>query len=372
MASPEDFQAAGLYDPVADAKTGRLDLLRWLDDQGFTIDEMVVGLETGALGALAGDRRLVGGPRLSNADAERLAGLTAGQLAGFAAAFGFSSPDPSSPDELGLNESEALALALFSSVAGMFSEAEALGFVRVVGSSIGRIAEAAVSLFLADVEGPSLAAAGSEVDLAKNVLGAVELLDDFIPMLDPVLRRHVLQAVERSRLAIIDERERLQYRYAVGFVDLVGFTPLSQDMSPSELGVFIREFEARAHDAVSAAGARLVKLIGDEVMFVAPDPDSACAVAEALMSDVVTADGGSVVPRGGVAYGPVLVRGGDYYGSVVNVASRLVDEAKPGELLVTAPFADAVTCLTFESAGERLLKGFVEPVAVASLIFDTD
>ena len=67
--------------------------------------------------------------------------------------------------------------------------------------------------------------------------------------------------------------ERLHYRYAVGFIDLVGFTPISQTMSGQQLRLFMRDFEGRAHDSVTAAGARLVKLIGDEVMFVAPDAD---------------------------------------------------------------------------------------------------
>ncbi len=370
MASPEEFQAVGLFDPDVDQGTGRLELLEWLEGQGFTLDEMVDALKTQALGALAGDRQMVRGPRLSNEQVEELVGLDDVRAADLASAFGFNPPDQGDPDELGLNEDEAKALAMFGAVAAMFSADEALGFVRVVGSAMAKVAEAAVSLFLADVEGPFLAAAADELELAKQVLAAVELLDDFIPMLDPVLRRHVLQAVERSRLSIIDERERLRYRYAVGFVDLVGFTPLSRDMSPSELAVFIRDFEARAHDAATAAGARLVKLIGDEVMFVAPDPDSACLVAQALMSDFFTADGDNVVPRGGVAYGPVLVRSGDYYGDVVNMASRLVDDAAPRELLVTTNFAEAASCLTFDPAEARVLKGFTEPIAVSSLFFE--
>lgn len=369
MPSTEEFEAAGLFEPADHEGTGRLALLQWLEEQGFSIAEMVEANSWIGLGALAGDRRLVPGERLSTEMALELSGLSPEQLDSFATAFGFVPWDATRPDQLGLTEGEARALSMLGAVSGMFSEAEVLGFVRVVGSSMSRVAEAAVSLFLTDIESPHLASAGSELELAKKVLDAVGLLDDFVPLLDPVLRRHVMQAVERGRRATIDNVERLQYRYAVGFVDLVGFTPISQGMSARELGTFIRDFEGRAHDAVTTAGARLVKLIGDEVMFVAPDANSACRVAQTLMSTFSTEAGGDVLPRGGLAYGEVLVRGGDYYGGVVNLASRLVDEAVPRELLVTDTFADAAKCHDFEPAGRRMLKGFAEPITVRSVLF---
>ena len=156
----------------------------------------------------------------------------------------------------------------------------------------------------------------------------------------------------------------------MGFVDLVGFTEISGLMSSTELSSFLRDFEGRAYDAVNAAGARVVKLIGDEVMFVATNADAACRAAEALMSGFDSDGEGSavVLPRGGIAFGEMLVRGGDYYGSVVNLASRLTDQAVPGELLVTEELADAATRCTFEPAGRRVMKGFAEPVPVRSLV----
>ena len=98
----------------------------------------------------------------------------------------------------------------------------------------------------------------------------------------------------------------------------------------------------RTYDIVLRAGARVVKLIGDEVMFVTVDADAACRAALALMDGFVAVDA-RVVPRGGVAFGNVLVRGGDYYGPVVNLASRLVDEAVPEEVLATTEVRRAAT-----------------------------
>ncbi|MFK8026390.1 MAG: adenylate/guanylate cyclase domain-containing protein [Ilumatobacter sp.] len=110
----------------------------------------------------------------------------------------------------------------------------------------------------------------------------------------------------------------------------------------------------------------MVKLIGDEVMFVASDAAAACRTGSELMHGFGS-EHELVVPRGGVAYGEVLARGGDYYGSVVNLASRLVDEAVPEELLVTDELAAAAVGCVFEPAGRRMVKGFTEPVSVQSL-----
>ena len=79
----------------------------------------------------------------------------------------------------------------------------------------------------------------------------------------------------------------------------------------------------------------------------------------------------AVLPRAGIAYGEVLVRGGDYYGSVVNLASRLADQAVPQELLVTEQLAESATRCTFEPAGRRVMKGFADPVTVQSLVTAT-
>jgi adenylate cyclase len=110
----------------------------------------------------------------------------------------------------------------------------------------------------------------------------------------------------------------------------------------------------------------VVKHIGDEVMFVALDADAGCATALALIDGYTDA---GITPRGGLAYGDVVTRHGDYYGSVVNVASRLADLAIPGEVLLTPEVAAAVSGAgaTFTPAGRRLLKGFEDPVELLSL-----
>jgi class 3 adenylate cyclase len=363
MPTREEYEAAGLLEDCDTAD--RIALLDWLSSLGITIEDMTTGQRRHNLNALAGDLRMVPGVRLTATQAAERSGLDRDQIEEFSTALGFAPIDGAPAGEVGYTLAEIELFETMTVVASMFSAPEALSILRVIGSSVGRLAEALVSMFLSDVESPHVAAGASESELATKIYEAVGLLDGFAARLDPILRRHVVQAVERSRRATVDDN-RLRYRFAVGFVDLVGFTERSSRMSPAELTAFIRDFEGRAHDVATACGARVVKLIGDEVMFVATDADAACRAASAL-TEAFDDDGSQVLPRGGLAYGDVLTRGGDYYGSVVNLASRLVDEAVPQEVLVTSEVVAAATGCTFQPAGRRMVKGFHDPVPVWSL-----
>ena len=128
---------------------------------------------------------------------------------------------------------------------------------------------------------------------------------------------------------------------AVGFADMVGFTLLSQHLGHEELAAVVSRFEEVAHDTVVALGGRVVKMIGDEAMFVVQTATMAAEIglslSEAYAGDEVLSD-----VRVGLAIGPVLVQDGDYYGPVVNLASRLVGVANPGTVLVSGEFRAAL------------------------------
>ena len=157
-------------------------------------------------------------------------------------------------------------------------------------------------------------------------------------------------------------------RLAVGFVDLTGFTALSRHLPPAELIQVITQFESTAYDVAAALGGRIVKHIGDEIMFVALDAAAAPASPARCW---LRSPPNTFRPRGGLSYGDLLVRHGDYYGPVVNLASRLVDEAIPGEVLVDSAAGGGGVAsdpdLVVEPAGRRLLRGFDEPVTTFSL-----
>jgi adenylate cyclase len=127
----------------------------------------------------------------------------------------------------------------------------------------------------------------------------------------------------------------------VGFADMVGFTALSQQASEKELADVINRFEDLAYDIVAAGGGRVVKMIGDEVFFVAQTAAASAEIGLEL-ADTYASDDRLPDIRVGLSIGPVLPRAGDYLGPAVNVASRLVNLARPGTVLVSEQLADQV------------------------------
>lgn len=120
---------------------------------------------------------------------------------------------------------------------------------------------------------------------------------------------------------------------AVGFADIVGFTRRSRGMSTKELTHLVEVFEATAASIVVQHRGRLIKTIGDEVLYVADDADAAARIALDLV-DAHDVDPDFPEVRVGLAYGEVMTRLGDVYGPVVNIASRLTSLARPGRVLV--------------------------------------
>lgn len=168
-------------------------------------------------------------------------------------------------------------------------------------------------------------------------------------LLEYVWRRHLQVATRRAMLhRTRGSDEGVRPVMAVGFADMVGFTMLSQHLGDEELAAVVARFEELAHDTVVALGGRVVKMIGDEVMFVVSSASGAAQIglslAEAYSDDELLSD-----VRVALSIGPVLVKDGDYYGPVVNLASRLVNVAHPGTVLISDEFRDA---LEAEGAGD--------------------
>ncbi len=144
----------------------------------------------------------------------------------------------------------------------------------------------------------------------------------------------------------------------VGFADLVGFTAQTQQLDSSSLAGVVDRFEAIAYDVVASNGGRVVKTIGDEVMFVADDAVIGCRTALDLARRYREDEALSDV-RVGMAFGPVLERDGDVYGHTVNLASRIVNVAYPGSVVVSTELHDAVSDdpeLRFTSLRSHYLK----------------
>jgi class 3 adenylate cyclase len=355
------LEAAGLYDPAAPDAAGRLALLEWLAARGTTVEQMIDSKRTSTLTGLAGDLALRDPGRLMTlAEVAAAAGMPPERIEQIRRAAGLP---PAAPDEKLFSPDDAPGFAGFGQAAQLFGEEPTLQFIRVIGSALARVAEAAVSLFLVNIEGPIVAAGGSELALARANLDVMKALEIIPPVATSLLRAHVESAIRRMRSARADRSVDV-VRLTVGFVDLVGFTTLSRQLSARELADVVLEFEGAAHDLIAARDGRLVKLIGDEVMFVTVDGAAACDVALTLVERFER--NAAITPRGGLAAGPLLMRGGDYYGPVVNLAARIAELAVPREVLVTDTLAAQAGggAIRFEPAGKRMLKGFDEPVTL--------
>lgn len=361
--TPADFASAGLYDPDAPNAADRLALLGWLADRGVTLDQMVRAHREGALPFLASGLALRPGKRVTAREVAERLGVPVAQVADFRLAFGFP---PVGVDEPAFTEREAELFGAFTVGVRTYGEKTMRGLACVLGQSIGRIAEAMV---VTNREGqlmPLLKSGASELAYAQAMLRAVETVDAPIAMIQALLPAHVELAGRRLRDGRASDVAETKHG-CVGFVDLVGFTTLSQRVPAGDLAAVIGRFEEIAHDVAISRHGRVVKFIGDEVMFVTASPAAACDIALTLVGEF--AGDAHVRPRGGVAEGELLDRAGDYYGAVVNLASRLAEIAVPREVLVSADVAGHVAdgSLRVEPAGRRTLRGFDEPVMVASV-----
>lgn len=358
----DDFEKARLYDPRASNAAERLELLEWLAARGITLEQMQRAARGNALTGLAGDLVFGAGHRYSIEEVAELTGLHPDRIRNVSLAVGL----PLTGSDRDFTEESVQMYRFFAGATALFGEEPLLRFLRIIGNSLSRIAEAGISLFYVNIEGPMRARGTTERALAEASLGATEAIRNLQVLLSGLTRGHMEVAIQRFRKAQLGRSVDTAHM-TVGFVDLVGFTTLSSRISTRELADVIERFEQTAYDVVTRRGCRLVKLIGDEVMFVTLDAGAACDAALALFEEF--AGDPSVKPRGALAAGDLLVRGGDYYGPIVNLASRVAELAVPNELLATAAVAEDAgpSAFRFEPAGKRMLKGLDEPIALLTV-----
>jgi adenylate cyclase len=223
---------------------------------------------------------------------------------------------------------------------GILSPDRQAALVRTWGRSFARLAEWQTTL-LTDLALESDDPVGQITELASEVLPRVESLQNY------VWRRHLASA--GARLMAGDAAGSNTSRLAVVFVDIVGFTSRSKEMGDSELVQWIEYFEAECSGLVVDHGGRVIKNIGDEVLFVAEDVASAAAAALTMTARGSDPDDDFPEVRAGVAYGDVVSRLGDVFGPTVNIASRLTSVARPGSVLIDRGAHDALTGDTSEA-----------------------
>ncbi len=304
---------AGFLDPTADDFDEMCEVLLWYEDLGFGPDEFAALLaeaperdvpasraaQAKTNGGRAdiinvvNERFLRPGKRYSAEEARQALGLEEGKFQRMIAAGGYN------PREQ-FTQLDIDGFAAFAASESLFSDEELLHFTRVLSTAMSRVADASTSLFQFDVASHIEAGGGSLLDWAQANYVAAQLVDSIFEPMRSLFLHELVGSVRRTDYARenrLDQDNRSTVRLAVGFVDIVGYTPLTERLSADELATFIRDFEELVSTVVTSRhDGRIVKLIGDEVMFIAVTPDQACAIA----SDLVTAFAGTE-PSLGVA-----------------------------------------------------------------------
>jgi class 3 adenylate cyclase len=370
-----DWEAAGLYRPGAEGADDRLALLEYLSARGATLQQLVDAERLGALPAVASELVLARRPdTLSVPEVASRVGLPLETVARVFLAAGLPlAEDTRLPDGL-----DAL-LSAFAQGVALMGEDAILAFTRVLGAAATNVAEAAVALFYAELGPGTERVATTELARAHTSERAT-LAFTTIP---EVLSRLVLAQFDRAvRRALVSRSwpgpagegteppvdAGPSEIVALGFVDLVGSTAWAEGMSLRDQSLALSRFESAAWSSAVSAGGRVVKMIGDEAFFAAPSADAACRIGIEVC-DAVAGDPLLPPARGAVGHGAVTPREGDYFGPLVNLVSRLVKVADPGELVVTQEVADRLSAdrWAVRELEPELLRGLEHPVRVFSV-----
>lgn len=209
---------------------------------------------------------------------------------------------------------------------GDLNEADLLHMARTLGLAAARMADAVVGFWSDRI------AAGTGFKMLD-----ADRIDELEDVVGYLFRRHLLDSVSRHAAMVLGAGDGPAV--GVGFADLVGFTSLSEQLSDRETAELIERFEVLATDAVVGGGGRVIKMIGDEVMFTS-DVGQIGEIALTLAEVFSNPELPSV--RVGAASGSVVSQGGDLFGPVVNLAARAVVAARPGSVLVSPSLADAL------------------------------
>ena len=360
----------GSFDPetsdLLDGLTGqvraeRAELISWLFEQGITAEEIRESFAPMLLAA----RRILGddGSHISARQISEEVGIELDQLLRFQRASGLPQvDDPDAAVFMRPDGDTAVHIKRFLDL-GIDPE-QMLTVVRVLAEGLSNAAEVMRSAALGPVFHPGV----TELEIAK---GSQALVSQAAPLLGPMIQdmllmqlRHVaetdaINASERRAGAPLPGARLV----ACAFADLVGFTRLGEELPPEGIELLANRLAGIAREAV-VAPVRLIKTIGDAVMFVSTDT---AALLDVMLALIETTEADELLPqlRVGVAFGPAVSRAGDWFGSPVNLASRVTSAARPGSVLVAESAREQIIDddrYLFSFAGSRRLRGVISDV----------
>jgi class 3 adenylate cyclase len=238
--------------------------------------------------------------------------------------------------------------------------------LRVLGDSLRRVAETEADAYRSDLMEPMLAAGSSDAELvatstSEEALRWDRAMDDAVLTIWHAQQQRpwtadMIGLLEKS-LTDAGLLTPLRRPPAICFLDITGYTRLTHERGDAAAADLAEQLGKLVHRAATKRGGRPVKWLGDGVMMYFKEPGSAVLAAIEMVDDLVAA--GLPPAHVGIHAGPVLSQGGDYYGETVNLASRIADYARPGEVLVTQEVVDTSheVDAAFSEIGPAELKG---------------
>ncbi len=352
----EALEAAG----IANARQ-RAALLEYLAGLGFSTDEMADAEHRGRLFGLAGDvLGWSGPPAYSLRSAADALDVPVDDVERAWVMLGLSVADRDAP---ALSQADVDALATWVAMRAQLGD-PVDGFLRVLGAAMARLAEAESSMIRVSQPDVWLGHTQDELATARAWRATAQFIPRVGAMIDTVHRHHQVSA--RTFLEALGGGSSISMVCGVGFTDLSGFTALTQILTPAELSAMLTEFIGTVADVVHADSGRVVKFIGDSVMWVSSNPQTLVTTAADLVDHPKARQAGLQV-RAGLSYGEVVAVNGDYFGNPVNLAARLVGAAAPGQILVPADLLDQLPDWPATVLDPLTLKGFDDPVTAYEL-----
>ncbi|MBS9533789.1 adenylate/guanylate cyclase domain-containing protein [Mycobacterium sp. M1] len=338
------------------AREERTELVRWLLEQGFTFEQIRAEVAPMLLPAhreLGNDGRYVSERQVSDGD-----GIDPELLRGLERALGL--PRLADPDTVGLLRADAdAAVRLQRLIAAGLDPGQVTLFVRRLAEGISHAVPAFRYSTMSAIMSPGL----TELEVAKAY---EQMVGEVIPLLGPMIQDILFVQLRRALEGeAVNASERAEgtalpgaRKLSVAFADMVGFTRLGEAVPPEELVRFVERLVDLAHEVVNPP-VRLVKTIGDAVMLVSSDPLKLLDTTMDLLA-AVGRDERLPELRIGLASGWAVSRARDWFGSPVNVASRVTSVAEPGTVVVAGAVHDAIADAAgyrWTFVGARQLKG---------------
>lgn len=254
--------------------------------------------------------------------------------------------------------------------AGTLDENTAIQMVRALGRMTGRLAEWHVETIAEQIEESEEVREDGKSRLTAAHQAAQRLLPEFERLLIYAWRRKLAASVGRLvATGDLGKSSLLSTSASVGFADIVSFTRMSRGLTVEALGELVEQFEATTNDVIFGSGGRVVKTLGDEVMFVADSAADAALIGCRLV-DKIGDDASLPDIRVGIATGQVIARLGDVFGNPTNLAARLTAVAGRNTVVVDHATAEALsdeTSLVVRALPPQDVRGYgpVSPFRVS-------